>query len=71
MDVRTVKAYSRLDTQGHDSRTTAPLNIVAARPGFLDGRFDVKPEHCECSTHTNLRSEPCRHSPRWCSYDVD
>jgi len=36
----------RLDVEGHDYRTTSPLSVVSARPGYMDARFSVKPEHC-------------------------
>ncbi|AYO43026.1 uncharacterized protein DNF11_2076 [Malassezia restricta CBS 7877] len=34
-----------LDVEGHDYRTTSPLSVVSARPGYMDARFSVKPEH--------------------------
>lgn len=32
--------------KGHDHCTTSPLTVVAARPGYLEGRFKVKEQHC-------------------------
>lgn len=36
---------ARMDVKGHDSHNTNRLRIVAARPGFVDTRFDIGEEN--------------------------
>ncbi|KAL4402625.1 fatty acyl-CoA hydrolase [Malassezia pachydermatis] len=36
---------SMMDVKGHDSHNTNRLRIVAARPGFVDTRFDIGEEN--------------------------